>query len=92
MDRRRTEQAFKGPVEGHGISSSVREAEQRLTSSVKVSVSEACGLTALSLQGSISDAVAAQLAASSSLPANRAFFAQCYRPHLALNPARRGDR
>ena len=51
----------------------MREAGQRLTSLVKVSVSQACGLTSFNLQVSTSDAMIAQLAPPSSEPANRAF-------------------
>ena len=51
----------------------MREAGQRLTSLVSVSASQACGFTPLSLQVSISEAMIAQLAPPSSLPANSAF-------------------
>jgi hypothetical protein len=47
----------------------MREAGQQLTSFVRVSKSQACGFIALSLQVSISDAMAAQFCAPSSLPA-----------------------
>jgi hypothetical protein len=43
-----------------GISSSMRFAGQRLTSFVSTSASQACGLTALSLQVSSNDAMIAQ--------------------------------
>ena len=52
----------------------MRDAGQRLTSLVSVSASQACGFTALSLQVSISEAMIAQLAPPSSLPAKSAFF------------------
>ena len=51
----------------------MRGAGQRLTSLVRVSVSQACGFTPLSLQVSMSEAMTAQLAPPSSLPANSAF-------------------
>ena len=51
----------------------MRAAGQRLTSLVSVSVSHACGFTALSLQVSTSEAMIAQLAPPSSLPAKSAF-------------------
>ncbi len=51
----------------------MREFGQRLTSDVNVSVSQACGLTLLSLAVSMSDAMIAQLAPPSSLPAKSAF-------------------
>jgi hypothetical protein len=50
----------------------MREAGQRLTSLVSVSASQACGLTALSLAVSISEAMIALFAPPSSLPAKSA--------------------
>jgi len=52
----------------------MREASQQLTSLVRVSVSQACGLTLFNLHVSTSDAMIAQFATPSSEPANRAFF------------------
>jgi hypothetical protein len=59
----------------------MRAIGQRLTSLVSVSLSHACGLTRLSLQVSISDAMIAQLAPPSSLPANNAFLRLCRALH-----------
>jgi hypothetical protein len=47
-------------------------ADHRLTSFSRVSASQACGSTSLSVAGSISEATQAQLAAPWSLPAKRA--------------------
>lgn len=55
----------------------MREAGQRLTSLVSVSASQACGFTALSLAVSISEAMIAQFAPPSSLPAKSAFLRLC---------------
>ena len=52
----------------------MRDAGQRLTSLVRVSVSQAYGFTPLSLQVSISDAIVAQLEPPSSLPGEQRFF------------------
>jgi len=51
----------------------MRASGQRLTSLLSVSVSQACGLTSLSLQVSISEAMIAQFVPPSSEPAKRAF-------------------
>ena len=59
-----------------GISSSMRDAGQRLTSLVRMSVNQACGFTALSFAVSMSDARHAQFSAPSSLPATVRFFFQ----------------
>ena len=59
---------------GPGQRSSMRDWGQRFTSLVKTSVSQRCGVTALRLQVSMRDAMIAQLAPPSLLPANRAFF------------------
>ena len=64
----------------------MREAGQRLTSFVRVSVSHTCGLTALSLRVSMCDAMIAQLAPPSSVPAKSALFStQGDRPNGALD-------
>ena len=52
----------------------MREADQRLTSLVSVSVSQACGLMPFNFAVSVSEAMIAQFAPPSSLPANKAFF------------------
>ena len=51
----------------------MREAGQRLTSLIRVSVNQACGLTSFNLQVSMSEAMIAQFTPPSSEPANRAF-------------------
>jgi hypothetical protein len=61
-------------VWAHGMRASIWLLGQPLTSRVRVRVSQACGLTPLSLQVSMSEAMIAQLAPRSSLPANSAFF------------------
>ena len=64
-----------------GMRSPIFDAGQPLTSLVRVPASQACGFTSLSLQVSISEAMAAQLVAPSSLPAKSAFFRLCRSLH-----------
>ena len=52
----------------------MRDAGQRLTSLVRMSVNQVCGFTPLSFAVSMSEAWQAQFSAPSSLPANSAFF------------------
>jgi hypothetical protein len=59
----------------------MREAGHRLTSLVSVSVIQASGSTALSLQVSTSEAILAQFSAPRSWPAKRAFLRLCKALH-----------
>ena len=69
-------------VQAQGMSSSMRDAGQRLTSFMSTSVVQASGSTRFSLQVSRSDAIIAQPAAPRSCPANRAFFLVRAKPRI----------